>query len=505
MKYKSHHTVRVKPEDIGIDFEDHPGSFAIIKDNRPDNITVITDHGGSIPVYYSDIKGELSVAKRPEDARTSKTANPIDIVSAVDFIINDTVCYPYSLFENVYACPPGAKTTITPSEVTSEIYYEPREVEAYGSARDWGEQIREAVQGSINKEISPEQNVKILYSGGEDARSVASLLPNNVKAEAVTVADSYNREVKLAKRAAKAQSLDFKFVKRPKDFYKSDLENRAKKVGAGKDIRHTHFTGKIAKSIENADVLVGGYTSDILFKGFRMNNMRKETKLSPQILIKDNFNHPIGIIDAESFEWLNTMYAKAVNDRRMAHHKRLLEIRPTTAGNWQTRWPLSQLDAYSQYLSNLQIGPNVVEPFLTVKSFQVAAQLPDQYRIDRKAFRSAFKNSLGKAAFLTTSSGSVPAIGGYSGKFIKIGMSQFRKFKKITNRKDSQGSWNKDHGGFDITVKKALDDTRSERLGELLHSAFSKSYMKNKTPLEAINALPRQQRLRAIQVGFFLD
>ena len=102
--------------------------------------------------------------------------------------------------------------------------------------------------------------------------------------------------------------------------------------------------------------------------------------------------------------------------------------------------------------------------------------------------------------------GSVPAIGGYSGKFIKTGINQFRKIdRKVMRRSNIQGAWNKDHSGFEISIGQVLGNSKTEKLGELMSNAFTANELKNKAPVEVIDALSPKQRLRAMQVGFFLD
>lgn len=475
-----------------------------------DKIKVTTDPGGSIPSYYSIHSHSVMFGHTSLSAAPRNDLQSIDPVSVADFIINSTVCYPYSIFKDVFVVPPGSHVEITPKGLDVDTYYLPEEVQDSGTESFWGERIRETVQRVLFDGLKDASSVKVLYSGGEDARSVVSLLPVDLKCELLTFADHDNREVSLARRAARVQRPPFTFLQRPPGFYYQDIEQRVSLIGAGWDVRHTHAYGSLAEPLKEADAIIGGYGADTLFKSAWMGNVQrnKMSRLGPIEKLDPNYpDWPVGTRNAMEFSWLDRDIAAAVDERRWVHHLRLKEFRPRSAGNWHTLWPLgAHRITYPHYLACLKIGPKVVEPFLDPKLYYIAAQMPDTFRVDRRAFREAFKKSLGLAGWLPTSSGNIPALGGYVGKQVNWKINKVRRTRdSIQNKiriragldKLVQGPWGPDHHNINLQVSDVLSHRSAEALDEILKYIVKK----NINTTEFINQISNAERFRAIQVG----
>lgn len=167
------------------------GSFAGIKKFDNSDALILTDHSGSIPVYYSITNNKIAVGWKPLDVAL-ETSAALDPISAADFIANGVVCYPYTMFKDVFVAPPGAVSKITKNGIESHTYYQPREAEAFGSLSYWGERLREGVRAALNSALMEIDRVEVLFSGGEDSRAVASLLPNDIDVSLYTLADGKN-------------------------------------------------------------------------------------------------------------------------------------------------------------------------------------------------------------------------------------------------------------------------------------------------------------------------
>lgn len=409
-----------------------------VPSNSLQGIKFSTDPVGNVPIYYSIDSESVIVGHTAQSVAENRQTQGIDPVSAVDFIVNATVCYPYSLFKDIFVVPPGSNVEITPKGLDADTYYLPAEVADKGSEFFWGKRLRECVQQVLFNGVQGANSVKVLYSGGEDARSVVSLLPADLNCELVTFADCDNREVALARRASRFQHHPFTFVQRPQGFYYQDIAKRVRLVGAGRDIRHTHVYGSLAEPFQDADVIIGGYGANMLFKGAGMVNIHQNGQMldSAGRADVDYPDRPVGTRSALDFPWINRDIACAVDERRWAHHLRLKEFRPRTAGNWHRLWPLGVHSiAYAHHLACLKIGPRVLEPFIDPNMYKIAAEMPDAFRVDHGAFREAFKHSLGWAGWLPTSSGDIPKLGGVVGKQVKRRIDSVRRTSdKIRNR-----------------------------------------------------------------------
>jgi hypothetical protein len=445
----------------------------------PESVWFVTDHAGSVPLYYAQERGRVLAGKTPLEVAGRMTETVFDPVSVADFLLNGTVCYPYTLFKGVYVAPPGAVTEVTPTQIHSETFYLPEEEESGASVDEWGSQLREQVQHALLAGVEGKRNVKVLFSGGEDSRAVVSLLPEEMECELVTFADGYNREVRLAERAARALRRPWIFIKRSENFYRQDISERCLAIGGSFDILHTHVWGDLALSLQDADVLIGGFTADTLFKSLWMGNVDSKIKrFGPERLQHIVTDHPVGIENTSKQVWLDPGIAAAVQDRRMAHHQRIKEFRPVSTGNWHNLWPLgSQQPHYAHYLASRLACSEVVEPFLSPQVYRLAAAMPDRFRVDRKAFREAFARTMAMAGWLPTSSGGIPRLGGHLGHWVRLGaLASWRARDRITAicatmtglKPITQDAWSLDQLGFLQDFGKQLTAEQREQIHETL-------------------------------------
>lgn len=444
-----------------------------------DAVTFITDHAGSVPLYYAQEQGRVLAGSTPLEVARQVSAVTFDPVSVADFLLNGTVCYPFTLFKNVYAAPPGAVTEVTPYEVNSVTYYRPIEQVSNESVAYWGLNLRKQVQKALLTGLEGKKNIKVLFSGGEDSRAVVSLLPADLNCELITFADGYNREVRLAERAARALGRPLRFVKRPEGFYQQKLSERVKLIGGVSDVRNTHVFGVLAEAVRDADAIVGGFTSDTLFKSLWKGNIETGLRrFGPEKLRQESAREPTGVQWLSPISWMRLEVTEAADARRWALHEQIEEFRPTTAGNWHLMWPLgSHQPDYGHYLATKSVGPDVVEPFFSPQVYSLAARMPDAFRVDRRAFRAAFAPAMGKAGWLPTSSGRIPRLGGYVGHWVELGTVVSRRLSDRATRVAArirgrapmnQGAWSSTHptSGPDLVAE--LSASRLEHVRALL-------------------------------------
>ena len=346
----------------------------------------------------------------------------LDPVSAADFLLNGTVCFPYTLIEGIRVAPPGSITRVTPDGTTSDRYFTPIEEDPVGSAADWGVALWEKLREALHFGLDGCQDIRVLFSGGEDARAVAGFLPKDREVTLYTVSDAENREVRLARHAAHKLGLPFVFQPRPASFYRQAIVERIAETGGQFDIRHTHIRGVLADPLRDADAIVGGYAADTLFKSAWMGNVQtaRADPFRVERLGGDYPSEPVGVrLSDPEGSLLNCSLVQAVRERRLAHHAELEHIRPRSAGNWHTLWPLgAHRVTYAHLLATRAIGPRVVEPFLDGQVFRLAAQMPDAFRVDRKAFRYLHDRPGDTAALSLSSSGRIPYFNGRIGNGI---------------------------------------------------------------------------------------
>lgn len=489
--------------------------FGVIETQSPTLVRLITDHAGSVPLYYSQQQDNVVTGRTSLEVAEQLRCPELDPVSVADFLLNGTVCYPYTLFKEVFVAPPGSVTEVTPNEVRVETYYVPKEGICEGALPEWGSRLRQVVRETLLHGIEGKNKVKVLFSGGEDSRAVASLLPREVDCELVTFADGYNREVRLAKRAASALARPHTFVQRPPNFYQCELGRRTRAIGGGFDVRYTHVWGVLAEALKDADVLIGGFAADAFFKTLLMGNVdRRRRRLAPESMGLEWPDAPVKVIPATGQKWLKDDIAAAVDERRRAHHLRLKEFRPRSAGNWHWLWPLGcHGKNYSQHIANQKVGLPVVEPFLSPQVYRLAATMPDEYRLDRKVLRAAFGRGMGLCGWLPTSSGRIPRLGGYAGHWTELAITSERRLRDLANQRlakinkrsvINQGSWSRDNQKFYSSWFDVFSESMLHKKREILEMVVC-SKMLNAFFKKSSEEMPAVVRNRALQVAYLIE
>lgn len=493
---------------LGRDALDSNGSFAVVI-AHPDALQIVTDAGGSIPVYWGRGPQGLAVGTQVHRVARATGLTSVDEVSVADYLINGTVCHPFSWYEGVRALPPGAVCTFDQEGLEVHVYYEPQEPDDIyddADAREWGTRLRREVKTAIEQGLDGQEKVRVLFSGGEDSRAVTGLIPDRVECVPTTVLDRRNREYELAQRAARWLGYSLDWVRRPDEFYRSSIRERIDTVGPGWDFRHTHFFGEIANALGDADAIVGGYLADTLFKAYYMANVDTyHRSRQPPRLREPEPDSMIVPIRESATEWLREGLVGAVTERRQNHHDRLKKQRPLTAGSWHTLWPLTgQRFTYPQYLATLRAGPKVIEPFFFHRVYQLAARMPDPCRVDRRAFRQAFCGPMGAAGWLPDSSDRLPCLGGWAGSLFRHYRRRFRESDAYSllfgGEEGYQKAWSPDHVGWHpVDPAEHFDEPGEERLRERLSQVLGgrspRAFLRDEELADAV-------KVRALALGW---
>jgi len=482
------------------------GTFAVALP-RDGHVTVVTDAAGSIPVYYAHGQGNWAMGTLVHHVATASGRTTVDNVSAVDYLLNQAICYPYSWYEDVFLLPPGSICRLDENGLTVDTYWQPREpsdiYDRNADAREWGARLRDKVAAAVELGIEGQTRSRLMYSGGIDSRAVLSLIPDAHECIPTIVLNKQNREYRLARRGAQLLGRSLEWVKRPKDFYRSAIYERIDRIGPGRDFRHTHITGPVAARFEDADVVLGGYHADALFKTYDMSNVRERLG-RPSVLQPPRSD----VVKMTQFDTAEAAYfradlVEAARTRRRAHHKRLKELRPLTAGNWHPLWPLSgQSYGYPHFLSCLRMNAQVIEPFMFQQTYLLAAEMPDPCRVDAEAFRHAFAKGMGLSGWTPTTGHVLPRLGPRVGSVYRLLHRALWKGVKTLRGTDDweAGAWTREHEGWHpVTPKECVPEESLpfllENLSGLIDGIRTDTFFEESSVRDSV-------RVRALGLGF---
>jgi hypothetical protein len=488
------------PRELGEAAMASNGSFAVIA-SRGAGVLVVSDAGGSIPVFAGHGPRGFAVGVYAHQVALGAGLTEVDLVSVADFLRHGSVCAPYSWYEGVRLLPPGSVAIVSAEGVRATTYWEPEEpgdvCAAHRDVEAWGEALRAETARAVAQGVEGRRRVRVLFSGGEDSRAIAGVLPADLEVRLTTVLDGRNREYRLAAAAARALGRDLELVQRPPGFLQATLAERVAIAGQGMDPADVHIAGDVARRFADAGVLLGGHMADGLFKTAVLGNVR-HARFLPEALTPPRPDLVMGLEEGLPMESLRPGIAAGVRERRQEHHRRLLAVRPLTAGNWHVLWPIgSHSKCYGHRMSHLAVGPRTVEPFLTHRTYMLAARMPDACRMEREAFRRAFAPGLGRAAWVSATGGKRLALGPHAGAAVgRATLIVRHRWDQVRGRVGREGPWSPPPATLAASgfVTPEQEDWCREVLGGVLRRGAG-------AQLDADGASPAA-RLRALTLGF---
>lgn len=487
--------------------EDISGPFVIlIIDKEKSLVECITDLMLFIPVYqFHNAKSLFWGTHVDAVANACGQKNKIDNVSWVDFVLHHAVTYPYTFYQTITQCSPASviKWTKSSKETdrwhleSSKIYWLPEENNTYTNINVAAKRLRDGVQGYIDRVTNSVDCVAQFISAGEDSRSLAGMLSNDLDRDAYIFLDKTNREGLLARKAASSYGLNFNLGYRSKTHYIDILPEASNLIGAGHQYFHAH-TLKFDKkyNLANYKVVFGGYIADSLLKAQHAKKPRwlKRFSFLPQF--------------AESGESRTTMISNMlfsssilneVTARRREHYVSVKEIRPKSAHEWFELWPATMRAGISNLYTNRRLFASH-EVFMSKESVKIAASVPVSWKLNRRLFNKAFRSSLRKTQFVFHADGRLPYFPWWVNCHLQAPSWLYKKvLHQLGFDKRDQGSWS-DWKSL-LSTQRWVESVEEFTYGSLpqeLYDAVEAGALNVNN-----NSLPIQSKVNLLQVCYF--
>ncbi len=249
------------------------GSFVIVAyDRMEEEILVFSDRFGSRPLYYhAGSKGIAFGTQLGPVLSFPDTGRELDLQSVFEFFTYQKVLEERTFLKGISLLAPSTVLRFRGGRLEFRSYwrmeYEP---DYTRSRKECSALLAETVRDAVKARLRGDYRMGILLSGGLDSRSVLAASRDRAKLEAITVADRYNREVKIASEIAKAAGCNHHFIQRPYDHY-VDLVDDAVKIGGGMyRFDHAHYVGLFDLISDHCDVLLHGFDPEVLFRAVVM-------------------------------------------------------------------------------------------------------------------------------------------------------------------------------------------------------------------------------------------
>lgn len=393
--------------------EDLSGPFAVlVVDKLRQKISCITDMMMFIPVYKYLQDGALMLGTHVDAlARASNEEKVLDLISATDFILNDVVTYPYTMYQNIKQMHPAAEQGFAVNggsnvqEFEPNIYWLPIEENPYPNIRDAAQDLREGLLEYVHRITENMEQVAQFISAGEDSRAVAGMIPQRLKRNAYIFLDFMNREGRIACKVAHVYGANFYPKFRHKEYYLDIFEAASELIGSGYQFTHAHTLGFYKSCVlDKFFGVFGGYMSDGLFKAMYIRKIKGQGffPFIPQIYISG---------ECRSKPLINKGFKKEVLHEISTRHRiqleRLQKIRTKTLHEWFAFWPATVKTDIPYYYANRRLF-RTYEPFMCKQAVKLCAAAPISWKLNRRLFNKAFRPCLKPSRWIFHSDGRLP-------------------------------------------------------------------------------------------------
>jgi hypothetical protein len=407
--------------------EDLDGPFVVILFNKKTGtLKVVSDMLSFIPVFISD-KNCVSTHINLIDSLDNCS---VDEVSLVDFIINDIITFPYTIFKGVRQLSPASIHQFSDSDSNSVTnYWSPKENTVDDiTLNGLKNRLRLGLKTYVDKIINADPHLAVLISGGEDSRAVLGMISTTYPKDCFIYSQTQNAETNIAKAVTKKHNGFFSRIEIKPDHIKNTFFEKADLVGIGNDCAHAHSYGFHQElNFNKYDAILGGFLADSFLKAMYITKSRE--KLS---FLNDQISHyfPKSIIDK-------------VLKRNESHKSFLKKLRPKGFEEWYNLFPITM----NKHLPNIGGHRRIIrnyEVFTCSEVIKIAAIAPNTIKCNRILFQEAMKPYFKKTKWIVHNSGHLPYFNhkfNYYWKFLyKYKQNLDRALNKIRGTTNS-GTW----------------------------------------------------------------
>ncbi|UYG02160.1 hypothetical protein OCT51_13265 [Halomonas sp. LR3S48] len=393
--------------------EDLSGPFVIlIIDKASRRVMCITDLMMFIPVYRYQRESWLVLGTHV-DALAGACGPEVDFdeASLVDFILHDVVTFPYSAYQHIRQCHPATKHVFRLRHEEAPClermaYWLPDETAPFRNLKEAAEVLKEGLNGYIERVTGPMRRVAQFISGGEDSRVLAAMLPPWLERDSFIFLNSMTREGHIAEKVASASGARFLPDYRDELHYLDILPEASCLVGSGHQYIHAHALGFHRRhGLADYDAVFGGYVSDSLLKSRSARKLPLSSFFSflPQWQLSGETR-----TQAVKNSLFPDQMLQEVTRRRREHFHRVRAMRPQSAHEWFSLWPMTMRLGISNLYSNRRLFRSY-EVFMAKEAVKVSAACPTRWKLNRRLFLAAFGPYLKRTRFLFHADGRLPA------------------------------------------------------------------------------------------------
>jgi hypothetical protein len=370
------------------------GPFAALSvDPATGRGAAVTDLFAWITVFHADSRDGGIVTGTHADvvAQAAGVLGDIDPVSALELMGYFAIAFPRTLYPAVRQARPGCVHRFSADGWTGEhVYWRAAEQTGFGSLGEAAGALRSALVDDVALAVQGHAEAGLLLSGGEDARAVLGAVPRGVPVRGFIYAEAEGREVRAARRVARAYGVPLTFAPRPPGHDLLHLETVAAMVGTQNEFVDVHGYGLHASlGLDRLPVVLGGFSSDALLKA---------DNVPPRAAQRVRRGGQAGFrtLRPPVLPGVRPELLAEAMARRDAYRRSLAELRPESADEWSFIYPFSM----RKYAANLHGNRRLWrshEPFMSNPVVRIAAAVPQSWKVGRQLFYRAMRPLLARS------------------------------------------------------------------------------------------------------------
>lgn len=251
------------------------GQFnVILSDRRRRALLLVNDRFASRPLYYHATPERVIWSNQVRGLLASDVPRRLCEAAMHQLFVFQTILDERTLLEDVRTLPPAGVMTFQDGRARVARYWELRYRDAAPRpTRRYAEDLAESLRGAVRRSLRSAKHTSLLLSGGLDSRAIIACSP--VSLAAVTIADSENTEVQVARRLAATRDLPFTFVRRDAEYYPGLVDLGAALGDGASRFDNAHF-GRLRETLGGSiSGLATGYGFDLLLKGAALPKRRR--------------------------------------------------------------------------------------------------------------------------------------------------------------------------------------------------------------------------------------
>lgn len=252
------------------------GEFVVLVE-AADRFVIANDRFASHPVFYLVDDLNLVISFSYQAIWRWLTGNnrlKVDTLAFYEFLHFQRLFGATTFDKATRALTPA--TFLTFSKATGNLklerYWGPDFDKRHDGQKAIARDIADAVRESVGRKTADASSVSLLLSGGMDSRVVLGGFRENKLPLCITVGESENNEVDVARSLADNAGAKHSFVQRPPAHYTDILQESTATGGGMYLFQHGHFFGL---DIPGTELIVHGHGFDYFFQGMYLPSHRR--------------------------------------------------------------------------------------------------------------------------------------------------------------------------------------------------------------------------------------